>query len=297
MPSLLDDVAARLQAGVPLSHDDAATLWATRDLVHLGVLAEQARRARHDARITFVRVSDVPIEAAASVDLDPGTAEVRLVGAPPDAETAVAVARQVVGQAGGTPVTAYSLADLERLCATPDALADLAARLVEAGVAGIAEAPLDRLREPVTSVDAVVRAACRPSRFVTARLDTARPWSAIATAHDVHRATGAVHAFAPLPREVSPTQPTTGYEDVKLVALARLVLSGVPSIQVDWTLYGPKLAQVALLFGADDLDAVSPRDDLSAGRRRAPLEEVVRNIRAAGLEPVERDGRFAVRVR
>jgi 2-iminoacetate synthase ThiH len=69
----------------------------------------------------------------------------------------------------------------------------------------------------------------------------------------------------------------------------------VSSIQVDWGQYGPKLAQVALLFGADDLDGVSPVDDQSEGRRRAPLEEVRRNIEAASLRPVERDGRFAVR--
>jgi 2-iminoacetate synthase ThiH len=57
-------------------------------------------------------------------------------------------------------------------------------------------------------------------------------------------------------------------------------------------LYGPKLAQVALTVGADDVDAVSAVDDMSQGRRRAPLEEITRNIRAAGFEPVERDGRF-----
>ena len=40
--------------------------------------------------------------------------------------------------------------------------------------------------------------------------------------------------------------------------LLGLALDGVPSIQVDWALYGPKLAQVALLFGADDPPAVGP---------------------------------------
>jgi 2-iminoacetate synthase ThiH len=49
---------------------------------------------------------------------------------------------------------------------------------------------------------------------------------------------------------------------------------------------------VALTVGADDLDAVSPENDSPEGRRRAPLEEVRRNIRAAGQEPVERNGRF-----
>jgi len=79
---------------------------------------------------------------------------------------------------------------------------------------------------------------------------------------------------------------------VKRVALARIVADNVPSIQVDWSLYGPKLAQVALTVGADDVDGVSSVDDLSQGMRRSPLEEVRRNIRAAGYDPVERNGRF-----
>ena len=37
---------------------------------------------------------------------------------------------------------------------------------------------------------------------------------------------------------------------------------------------------------------VSPEDETGEGRRRAPLEEIRRNIRAAGQEPVERNGRF-----
>ena len=78
---------------------------------------------------------------------------------------------------------------------------------------------------------------------------------------------------------------------MKTVALARILLD-VPHVQVDWALHGPKLAQVALTFGADDVDRVSPVDDVAEGRRRAPLEEIRRNIRAASLDPVERDGRF-----
>jgi len=72
------------------------------------------------------------------------------------------------------------------------------------------------------------------------------------------------------------------------------VVDNVPSIQVDWSLYGPKLAQVALTVGANDVDAVSAEDETSEGRRRAPLEEIRRNIRAAAQEPVERNGRFEV---
>jgi 2-iminoacetate synthase ThiH len=77
-----------------------------------------------------------------------------------------------------------------------------------------------------------------------------------------------------------------------MVALARLVLAEVASptpvyVEVDWSLYGPKLAQVALAFGADFLDAVPATTDDSLGRRRGTVEDVERNIRAAGFEPEE----------
>jgi 2-iminoacetate synthase ThiH len=78
------------------------------------------------------------------------------------------------------------------------------------------------------------------------------------------------------------------------VALARLAAPNIPTIQVDWTRYGPKLAQVALTFGADDLDNVTASDDAPDGHRRAPLEEVRRNIEAAGFTAAERDGRFSL---
>jgi len=77
-----------------------------------------------------------------------------------------------------------------------------------------------------------------------------------------------------------------------MVALARVVVEEIPSIQVDWALYGPKLAQVALTAGADDVDNVAAVDPGILGTRRSPLEEIKGNIKAAFLEPVERDALF-----
>ena len=71
-----------------------------------------------------------------------------------------------------------------------------------------------------------------------------------------------------------------------MVALARLAAPGIRHVQVDWPRYGPKLAQVALTFGADDVDGVSASDEAPEGRRRAPLEEIRRNIEAAGFAAV-----------
>jgi aminodeoxyfutalosine synthase len=107
-------------------------------------------------------------------------------------------------------------------------------------------------------------------------------------------AVGGLTAVAPLPRRIDRAAPTTGFDDVRTVALARLLLADVPSVQVDWARYGPKLAQVALTVGADDLDGVSATDDPALGPRRAAAEDVRRNIASAGLTPVERDGRWAV---
>ena len=65
----------------------------------------------------------------------------------------------------------------------------------------------------------------------------------------------------------------------------------IPSIR--WIgLVRPKLAQVGLIVGADDIDGVVASEPGTLGPRRTALEEIRGNIRAAGLEPVERDGQF-----
>ena len=53
---------------------------------------------------------------------------------------------------------------------------------------------------------------------------------------------------------------------------------------MDWALYGPKLAQVALTVGADDVDGVAAADPGTLGTRRSPIEEIKRQ------HPVGRTG-------
>jgi aminodeoxyfutalosine synthase len=87
---------------------------------------------------------------------------------------------------------------------------------------------------------------------------------------------------------------TTGMLDLKQIAVGRLVLDNFPHIKAYWQMLTPKIAQIALRFGADDLDGTVIEEKIyhdagattPQGMRR---EELVRLIRAAGREPIERD--------
>lgn len=268
----------------------------SHDIISLGVAADDARRQRHGARATFVRVADVDAAPGAPITIPPSSGEVRIVGTPASRAAAVQRVREVVAAAGTTPVSAYSLADLEQLAATEQVpLRALLEELRDAGLELVAQAPFDQLRDARLAIEEVNIAGLALARLTIEKLPTADIPALYRDIAALQYNVGVIKAFAPLPRSINPAVPTTGYDDVRRVALARLFVDNIPSIQVDWALYGPKLAQVALTVGADDLDAVSPLDEAEEGRRRAPLEEIRRNIRAAALEAVERDGRFDAR--
>jgi aminodeoxyfutalosine synthase len=275
---------------VTVSADRIASLASTDDIISLGMMADEERRRRHGTRTTFVRVADV-VQDLQSWPSAAG--EVRIVGAPSSRKAAVDRVRQVSSLANGTPVSAFSLADLERLAAGEGlTLRSLLEDLRAAGLDLVADAPFDLLQDARRSVEEVNIAGLSLARLTIHQLSSPDVASLFERVADLQRRVAVVRAFAPLPRHVNPAVPTTGYDDVKRVALARLIVDNVLSIQVDWSLYGPKLAQIALTVGADDVDAVSPEDETGEGRRRAPLEEIRRNIRAAGQEPLERNGRF-----
>jgi len=272
---------------------ELASLATSHDIISLGMLADEARRARHGARTTFVRVADVSSQPGAPSASPPGAGEIRIVGSPTSRVAAIERVKEVVAQADGVPVSGFSLADLEELAGREGVtLRALLEALCAAGLDLIAEAPFDQMKDAHRSIEEVNIAGLALARLTINRLPAADAPPLLKQIGALQYAVAVIRAFAPLPRHVNPAVPTTGYEDVRRVALARLFLGNVPSIQVEWSLYGPKLAQVALTVGADDVDGVSAADDLSEGPRRAPLEEIRRNIRAAGFQPVERNGRF-----
>jgi len=90
----------------------------------------------------------------------------------------------------------------------------------------------------------------------------------------------------------------TGVQDLREVALARLLLDNVPHVKAYWVMVSPEVAQIALFYGADDLDGTVLREEVAhAAGARTPQglapERLVGMIREAGRIPVERDALYA----
>ena len=101
-------------------------------------------------------------------------------------------------------------------------------------------------------------------------------------------------AFHPENTALQHLSTTTGMLDIKQIAVSRLVLDNFPHIKSYWQMMTPKIAQISLRFGADDMDGTVVEEKIyhdagattPQGMRR---EELQRLIRAAGREPIERD--------
>lgn len=286
-----------MSAAASMSRAEAETLLASADLLQIGQLADAARRERHGNRGTYLTVFEIRVDSdePRAREVAAGAEEVRLVGRPRSIDDAEAAVHAAKAAAGDRAVTGFSLADLVELAGeSHDSLADVAARLASAGLESVAEVPVDALVDPVRAVGDLLAGGLAAWRAVVYRAPFDTRLDLIQRVNDIQSATGALKAFAPLPRVDDREAPATGFDDVRTVAAARLMCGAVAHIQVDWPLYGPKLAQVALTYGADDIDGVSAVDTLNLGWRRAPREDVERNIRAAGQEPVRRSARFTV---
>jgi hypothetical protein len=270
---------------------EAHRILESPNLIEIGVRADEVRRQMHGQRTTFVRVFEVHADAVpATLPENTAPGELRVIGRPASAESAREVVRSAARIAGNIPVTGFALADLLEIGGA--SFVDFCTSLRDAGLYAVSEVQVDRLGQ--ASADAVVEARTAGlgvTRLTVESLVPADRVDVVLRARELQERVGGFRLFAPLPRTWPVSAPSTGYDDVKQVAIARLLGTGIESIQVDWALYGPKLAQFALTIGADDVDAVAPGLG-TLGTRRSPLEEIRGNIRSAALEPVERNARY-----
>jgi hypothetical protein len=200
---------------MPVSDQELSTLAASHDIISIGMLADEARRERHGLRTTFVRVRDV--DAAPGAPIPPASAagEIRIAGAPPTLAGAVARVREVTAAASNVPVSAFSLADLELLAAREHVtLRALLEELQSAGLELVAEAPFDRLRDPRRSIEEVNIAGLALARLTLYQWPSADVLATLKHIAALQREIGVLRAFAPLPRALSPVQPTTSRRPV-----------------------------------------------------------------------------------
>jgi aminodeoxyfutalosine synthase len=92
---------------------------------------------------------------------------------------------------------------------------------------------------------------------------------------------------------------TTGFDDLRNLAVARLFFDNVPHIKTHWIMVTPFLSQTALHFGVNDLEGTVVREKIyhEAGAHTAQamsLEEILRLIRGAGKRPAERDAFYNI---
>ena len=111
--------------------------------------------------------------------------------------------------------------------------------------------------------------------------------------------TGGFLAFIPLPfhaknTDITESHPVSGIDILKTIAISRIYLDNFDHIKAYWIMTGEKLAQTALLFGADDLDGTVIEEKIThaAGgktKESMSVEEIAALIKRAGKKPVERD--------
>ena len=111
--------------------------------------------------------------------------------------------------------------------------------------------------------------------------------------------TGGFQAFIPLsfhPRntEIMKSSYTTGFDDLKTLAVSRLLLDNFDHIKAYWVMLGEKITQVSLSFGVDDIDGTVVEEritKMAGGTTDGSMtrDELVNLIIQAGKIPVERD--------
>ena len=116
--------------------------------------------------------------------------------------------------------------------------------------------------------------------------------------------TGGFQVFVPLAfhnegNRMKNLPPPTGVEDLRIIAVSRLLLQNIPHLKAYWVMLGIKTAQLAQIFGADDIDGTVTEEKIyhmagSQSPNALTIDEIKHVIRMAGREPVERNTTYEV---
>ena len=105
-------------------------------------------------------------------------------------------------------------------------------------------------------------------------------------------------AFDPANTELGHIPVTTGYANLREIAIGRLLLDNFPHIKAFWIMITPAVAQLALWYGADDIDGTVSHYEIThalgdaSHHQELSHEQLLAMIREAGRQPVERDALY-----
>jgi len=352
----LEPIAAKVLAGERLTREDGVALYASRDLIGIGQMADFARRRINGDRVYFMvnrhinptnicrnrckfcafarsegeegayeMTLDTVAEAAAEGAAD-GAYEIHIVsGLHPEwsydfyldmvRRTREAVPDHVI-------VQAFTAVEIEHMAiigekSTREVLSDLKAVGLDALPGGGAEIFSDRTRiaawDKKTKSDVWLRihgeahelGIATNCTMLYGHIETHEERvDHLIRLREQQDATAGFLAFIPLAfhpanTELADLPGTTGFDDLKTLAISRLMLDNIPHIKAFWIMVGLKVAQLATCFGVDDIDGtvVEERITHMAGATTPEAlskDDLVGMIAETGHVAVERDTLYRV---
>ena len=345
MASILESVAHKVQQRERLTRDDALKLFETDDLIRLGRLADQIKRARWGDRAHFVinrqiNPSNVCVLSCRFCDYatkrgrpnayemtiheiiercNPELREVHIVaGLHPDWSwsyylemfTAIMAAYPQIQIKAWTAVEIDYFSKKFRL-SVEEVLRQLKAVGLVALPGGGAEVFSERVRKALfpfkigaprwLEIHKIAHQMGIPtnSTLLYGHMETYEERvDHMLKLRDLQDETNGFMSFIPLAYQPGKTQVVTrqasAIEDLKTIAISRLLLDNFPHIKAYWVTMGEEIASVALHFGADDIDGtIGEERIMHAAEAASPVSltrgRLVELIQETGCVPVERD--------
>jgi aminodeoxyfutalosine synthase len=348
MAAVLDRVAQKLHDRARLTREEALELFATRDVIRLGRLADQAKRARWHDRAHFVinrqiNPSNVCVLSCRFCDfatkrgrpnayemtirevVERCNAELREVhivgGLHPDWkwDYYLEMFRAIKAAFPQIQLKAWTAVEIDYFSkkfrkSVEQVLQEFQAVGLAALPGGGAEVFSERVRKALfpfkigaprwLEIHRIAHRMNIPTNatILYGHMETHEERvDHMLKLRDLQDETGGFMSFIPLAYQPGKTQVVTrqasAMEDLKTIAVARLLLDNFPHLKAYWVTMGEEIASVALHFGADDMDGtIGEERIMHAADAASPVHltrgRLVELIREAGCTPVERDALY-----
>jgi len=233
-------------------------------------------------------------------------------------ETYLAMVRAVKNRFPEIALHSFSPAELVYIARRSGVALDEAVKsLKDAGldsVPGASDLLVDRIRNRVSPkkitrddwcrvMDALCRHGLKSSATMTYGMGEtlAERIDHLRVVRAVQDRTGILRAFIPWSFQEKNTKlessGSSGFDYLKTVAVSRIILNNFDNIQASWVTQGGKVAQLALLFGANDMGSTMIEENVVAAAGvfyRINKEEIIGIIKDAGFTPSQRDNRYNI---